>query len=191
MVSNPTWLIMIYDYMYIYIHISIYLTIFLSIYLSIYLSILYYIYYIKYQQLPFPKSLLISAFLFNSNSLHARLKATTRHGVYGVLTVLTGTTVRRSAVGQEDLKPYWESEKRPHFSSWSTILLFTIISKTLITTEGRLTNRMVVYSSRPFTNILKYRAHQWDLQKIWKTRLFQAHIEEFSLYVWKFRLTVL
>ena len=32
------------------------------------------------------------------------------------LAILSHTTVRRSAVDQEDLKPYWKSEKRPHFS---------------------------------------------------------------------------
>ena len=32
------------------------------------------------------------------------------------LAVLSDTTVRRSTVNQEDLKPYWKSEKRPHFS---------------------------------------------------------------------------
>ena len=32
---------------------------------------------------------------------------------------------QRSAVDREDLKWCWESEKRPHFSRWSTILLFT------------------------------------------------------------------
>ena len=31
-----------------------------------------------------------------------------------VLTTLSDTTVRRSVVDQEDLKPYWKSEKRPH-----------------------------------------------------------------------------
>ena len=54
------------------------------------------------------------------------------------LTILSDTTVR-SAVDWEDLKPYWKSEKRPHFSRWSAILLFTSFSKTLITTERRLT----------------------------------------------------
>ena len=32
------------------------------------------------------------------------------------LAILSDTTVRRSAVDQEDLIPYWKSEKRPHFS---------------------------------------------------------------------------
>ena len=30
--------------------------------------------------------------------------------------ILSDTTVSRSAVDQEDLKPYWKSEKRPDFS---------------------------------------------------------------------------
>ena len=30
--------------------------------------------------------------------------------------IVSDTTVRRSVVDQEDLKPYWETEKRPHFS---------------------------------------------------------------------------
>ena len=47
------------------------------------------------------------------------------------------TTGRRSAVDQEDLKPYWKSEKRPHFSRGSAILLFTSVCYywTLLTTE--------------------------------------------------------
>ena len=32
------------------------------------------------------------------------------------LAILSVTTVRGSAVDQEDLKTYWKSEKRPHFS---------------------------------------------------------------------------
>ena len=46
------------------------------------------------------------------------------------LAILSDTTVR-SAVDPEDLKPYWKSEKRPHLSRWSTILLFTSFFKTL------------------------------------------------------------
>ena len=30
--------------------------------------------------------------------------------------ILSDTTVRRYEVDREDLKPYWKSEKRPHFS---------------------------------------------------------------------------
>ena len=32
------------------------------------------------------------------------------------LAILSDTTVRRSAVDREDLKSYWKSEKRQHFS---------------------------------------------------------------------------
>ena len=60
------------------------------------------------------------------------------------LAILSDTTVRRSAVDREDLKPYWKLEKRPHFSRWSTILLFTDFSTTLLTTEGRLTRQQVL-----------------------------------------------
>ena len=52
--------------------------------------------------------------------------------------ILSDTTVRGSAVDQEDLKPYWKSENRPHFSRWLTVILFTSFSKTLLTTERRL-----------------------------------------------------
>ena len=41
-------------------------------------------------------------------------------------------SVRRSAVDQEDLKPYWKSEKRPHFSrackkKHTSLLFITLI----------------------------------------------------------------
>ena len=48
------------------------------------------------------------------------------------------------------------------------------------TNHRKKTNRMVIFSSRPFPNILKYWDHQCDFPSIWKTRLFQTHIEEFS-----------
>ena len=38
--------------------------------------------------------------------------------------------------------------------------------------HSKKTNRVVAFSSKPFQNIFKYRDHQWDLPKIWKTRLF-------------------
>ena len=50
-------------------------------------------------------------------------------------TILPDTTVRRSAVDREDLKPNWKSEKLPYFSRWSTSLLSTGFSKALLTTE--------------------------------------------------------
>ena len=45
------------------------------------------------------------------------------------LAILLDTTVRRSSVDREDKKLHWKSEKRSHFSRWSTILLFTSFSK--------------------------------------------------------------
>ena len=55
------------------------------------------------------------------------------------LAILSDTTARRSAVDWEDLKPYGKLEKAPHFSRWLTVLIFTRFSKTLVTTERRLT----------------------------------------------------
>ena len=46
------------------------------------------------------------------------------------------TTVRKAAVDQEDLKSYWKSEQRPYFSRWSTIVLLTSFSKTLLNTAS-------------------------------------------------------
>ena len=43
--------------------------------------------------------------------------------------ILSDTTIRRSAVDQEDLKSYWKSEKRSDFSRWSTIKTFRHILK--------------------------------------------------------------
>ena len=91
------------------------------------------------------------------------------------------TTVKRSTVYREDLKPYWKSEKRPHFSKWSTSLLFISSSKTLLITERRLNGRqfLPVYFSqhsqiqgppkRPSTN-LENKIHSdtyWRVQLVW------------------------
>ena len=55
------------------------------------------------------------------------------------LTILSDTTVWRPAVDRENLKPYYKSEIRLHFSRWSASLSFTSFSKTLLTTERRQT----------------------------------------------------
>ena len=47
------------------------------------------------------------------------------------------------------------------------------------TNHRKKTNRVVVFSSRPFSNILKYREYWWNLT-IWKIRLLKTLIEEFS-----------
>ena len=59
-------------------------------------------------------------------------------GLLKAVAVLLDTTVGRPAVDQKDEKPYWKSEKRPHFFRWSTIFLFKSFSKTLVITERRL-----------------------------------------------------
>ena len=66
----------------------------------------------------------------------------------------SGTTAKRSTVDQEDLKSYWKSEKKPHFSRRSTSLLFSTFSKTLLTTKRRLTGHwfLTVVPSLAFLN---------------------------------------
>ena len=59
-------------------------------------------------------------------------------------TAIISDTTLRCAVDQEDLKPCWKSEKRSHFSKWSTIPLSTSFSKTLLTTERRLTGWLLL-----------------------------------------------
>ena len=48
------------------------------------------------------------------------------------------------------------------------------------TNHKKKTNRLALLSCRPFLNILKYRDQRWALPIIWKTRLLQTHIDEFS-----------
>ena len=62
-------------------------------------------------------------------------------GLLKVLGILSDTTVRRSPVDREDLKPYWKSEKRSYFSRRSTSLSSKSSSKALLTTERRLTGQ--------------------------------------------------
>ena len=56
------------------------------------------------------------------------------------LAILSDTTVRKSSVDSEDLKPYWKSEKKGQISLGDQqFLSFTSFSKTSLTTEKRLT----------------------------------------------------
>ena len=48
-----------------------------------------------------------------------------------------------------------------YLSGWSTILLFTSSSKSLLTSERRLTG-VVLFSCSTFPNIVKYRVHHWN-----------------------------
>ena len=54
------------------------------------------------------------------------------------LAILSDTIVRRYADDWEDVKLYWISNKRPHFSRWPTSLVFTSFSQNLLTTERKL-----------------------------------------------------
>ena len=83
------------------------------------------------------------------------------------LAILSDTTVRRSAVDQEDLKNHTGDKKRSHFYWWSTSLFISFL-KTLLNKEDktskktRLIKRLagaVACSCRPFPNILKYKDH--------------------------------
>ena len=82
------------------------------------------------------------------------------------LAILLDTTVRRSAVDQEDLKLYWKSEKKPFFKVIKNPIIHIFFKD--------FTNH------RPFPNILKYRGHWCNLPTISKTRLLKTLIEEFS-----------
>ena len=75
-------------------------------------------------------------------------------------------------------KTILEIRKRPHFSRWSTILLFTSFSKTLLTIERRLTGEyfLAVDLSPTFLNT----GTPNETFNIWKTRLLQTLIEELS-----------
>ena len=78
---------------------------------------------------------------------------------------------------------FWLCQKpvHPFFSVLSPVnnpIIYKLFKD--LTRQRKKTNRVVVFSSRPFSNILKYRDHQWHLPKIYKTRLFQTHIGEFS-----------
>ena len=48
----------------------------------------------------------------NTSSAAARVAP----DLLNVPAILSDTTVRRSTVDPENLKPYWKSEKKPHFS---------------------------------------------------------------------------
>ena len=61
------------------------------------------------------------------------------------LAIVLDTTVRRSAVDQEDLKPYLKSEKWPHFPWWYTSLIFTYFSDREKTNHREKTNMEVVF----------------------------------------------
>ena len=102
------------------------------------------------------------------------------------------TSMPISVEGLEDLQlleKTWNhpgNKKRPHFSWWSTILLFACFSKTLLTTERRLTEwyflevdlSPIFLNTGPTDETFQQRGKQGSLWHILKS-------------LWKFRLTVL
>ena len=66
--------------------------------------------------------------------------ATARVALLKAPAILSDTTMKRSVVDQQDLKPCEKLEKMPYFSRWSTSsLLFASVLETLLATERRLT----------------------------------------------------
>ena len=87
-------------------------------------------------------------------------------GALKALPVLSDTTVRRSAVEQENLKPYKKSEKRPYILKRTTTLLFASFSKDF---NGRKkSNRVILFKLGPI--VLCDRYHRWVFTAISKTR---------------------
>ena len=74
------------------------------------------------------------------------------------LDILSDTTVRKSEVDREGLKPCWKSDKRRHFYVINNPIIFKFFED--FTNHRKKTNRAVVFSCRPFPNILKYRDHR-------------------------------
>ena len=75
------------------------------------------------------------------------------------LAILSDTTVRKSAVDQEDLKPYSESAKKAIFL---LVINNHVIYKFFkdFTNHRKKTKMVVVFGCRPFPNILKCRDYQ-------------------------------
>ena len=88
--------------------------------------------------------------------------------------------VKRSTVDQEDAKSHWKSDKRPHLSKWSTILLLTSFSNIILTTEKKTNRPLAIYLFPKIWNTWT----TWDLPTVRKTRFLKTHTE-------KFRFTIL
>ena len=104
-----------------------------------------------------------------------------------MLAILSDTTVRRSAVDQDDLKPYWKSE-RPHFSGWSTVLSFTSFIYKDFTNYRKKTNRSVIFSCRPFPTSLNTGTTNETFLQSGKQDSFRYILKTLAS---KFRLTIL
>ena len=78
--------------------------------------------------------------------------------------ILSGTAVRKSAVDREDLTPYWKSEK-DHISQGDQQSFYLQVFKDF-TNHRKRTNRTVVFSYRPFPNVLKYKTLSDTCQRV-------------------------
>ena len=74
------------------------------------------------------------------------------------LAILSDTTVRRSAVDGEDLKPSEIGKKATFLLVTNNPIIYKFFKD--FTNHRKKTNMAVIFSCRPFPNILKYRDHQ-------------------------------
>ena len=87
-----------------------------------------------------------------------------------------------------NLKTLLEIRSKPTFLLVINKLILYKLFKDF-TNHRKKTNSEAVFRCQPFPQILKYRDHRCYLLTFRNKRLLQTHIEEFSLFVWKFRLT--
>ena len=73
------------------------------------------------------------------------------------LVILSDTTIRRSAVDQEDLN-HTGNQKKGYFSLGDQKVIYRFFKD--FSNHRKKTNRAVVFSSKPFPNTLKCRDHQ-------------------------------
>ena len=92
------------------------------------------------------------------------LRYTKCYRVASDLLILSDTTVRRSAFDWYDLKPYWKSVKRLHFTEVIKKPIIYKFFKDLVSHEKK-SNKLVVFHCWPLTNILEYWDHRWELPK--------------------------
>ena len=89
--------------------------------------------------------------------------------------ILWDTTVRRSPVDPKDLKHYWKSEKRPHFSMINKHVFYNFYKHRTIHRKKH--NRAVVFSCNSLPRILKYKDHRKNLPTIGKKDSFRHSLK--------------
>ena len=96
-----------------------------------------------------------------------------------IVLILSETTVRRSGVDREHLKPYTANRKEFIFLKVINRLIIYKFSKDF-TNHRNKTNSTLVFSCRALP---KYLNTDENFQQSGKTRFLQTHIGEFSLYI--------